>query len=395
MRRIILILLVGFCFTVSAQALDDTSSPRQDESVKTALGEKLKNLKNVAVRRQPKQTGKAKELNDEIVAKMSQLLPTANAYASDESLKLFSQDLKNWQDTAHDQKQHIPSGELVHAIDDAEEALASYTASLQKTERHTPDSPQATPVTLASLEGEVRSMRRDLDAEKGIVPPWALIAGMIATPLLALTLFAFALSSGNKSRRQFRDEFNLVAQTLTSVKSKQDEFRKEMETLKAADGDLFTRLAELSVEIGAVNDRIPREPFSSGDVVVVEPESEEGVQCATESSAFPISADAYLRKMQHYATVVKPDFQNGILVTDLENRGELVLIDDRAASDSSSFVVPRATQFQMKQDFYTYYDHYFDCERLASGPVWIVKPAIVDRVQDGWMLRTKGVLEVR
>ncbi len=99
--------------------------------------------------------------------------------------------------------------------------------------------------------------------------------------------------------------------------------------------------------------------------------------------------------MQRYATVVKPDFQNGILVADTENKGELVLVQDASISHDTLFIIPRATQFQMKQDFYTYYERYYDCERPASGTVWILDPAVVERVQGGWTLREKGVLEVR
>jgi hypothetical protein len=101
--------------------------------------------------------------------------------------------------------------------------------------------------------------------------------------------------------------------------------------------------------------------------------------------------------MNRFANVVKPDFQNGILVNDPEGDGELVLIRDPRVRDDTQplFVIPRATQFHTKQDFYTYYQKYYDCVRPTGGDVWIIGPAVVEKVTGGWQLREKGMLEVR
>ena len=116
-----------------------------------------------------------------------------------------------------------------------------------------------------------------------------------------------------------------------------------------------------------------------------------------EEPEFPVSADDYLGKMDRFANVVRPDFQNGILVNDPEGKGELMLIRDSRLADESQplFVVPRATQFQTKQDFYTYYEKYYDCVRPTAGDVWILGPAVVEKVTGGWRLREKGMLEIR
>jgi hypothetical protein len=101
--------------------------------------------------------------------------------------------------------------------------------------------------------------------------------------------------------------------------------------------------------------------------------------------------------MDRYALVVRPDFQNGILVNDPEGKGELVLIRDSRLPDETQplFVIPRATQFLNKQDFHTYYQKYYDCVRPSAGDVWIIDPAVVEKVTGGWQLREKGVLEIR
>jgi hypothetical protein len=94
---------------------------------------------------------------------------------------------------------------------------------------------------------------------------------------------------------------------------------------------------------------------------------------------------------------VRPDFQNGILVDDPQGKGELVLIRDSRLPEETQplFVIPRSTQFQTKQDFYTYYEKYYDCAKPSAGDVWIIDPAVVSTVHGGWQLREKGVLEVR
>jgi hypothetical protein len=101
--------------------------------------------------------------------------------------------------------------------------------------------------------------------------------------------------------------------------------------------------------------------------------------------------------MTRYANVVRPDFQNGLLVSAPDGKGELMLIRDSRTPDDTQplFVVPRATQFQTKQDFYTYYEKYYDCVRPSAGDVWIIDPAVVEKVSGGWQLREKGVLEIR
>jgi hypothetical protein len=114
-----------------------------------------------------------------------------------------------------------------------------------------------------------------------------------------------------------------------------------------------------------------------------------------EEPAFPAAAEDYLNRNRRSAVVVKPDFQNGILVQDAEGQGEFMLVRDHSAPDELLYVIPRTGYFQTKQDFLTYYAKYYECARPSAGAVWIVQPAVVDRVSGGWALREKGELEVR
>jgi hypothetical protein len=114
-----------------------------------------------------------------------------------------------------------------------------------------------------------------------------------------------------------------------------------------------------------------------------------------EEPSFPAAAEEYLNRNRRGAVVVKTDFQNGILVRDSEENGELVLVRDLDAPDELLYAVPRIGYFQTKQDFLNYYDRYYECSRPSAGTVWIVQPAVVDKVSGGWSLREKGELEVR
>ena len=112
---------------------------------------------------------------------------------------------------------------------------------------------------------------------------------------------------------------------------------------------------------------------------------------------FPISAESYLDQVRQIAMVVRPDFQKGILVGAPTGNGELVLIRNSSQSveRQTLFLLPRVTQFQTKQEFYTYYEKYYQCEKPSAGDVWIVEPATVSKVEGGWQLKKKGVLDIR
>ena len=116
-----------------------------------------------------------------------------------------------------------------------------------------------------------------------------------------------------------------------------------------------------------------------------------------EEPEFPVSVNEYLGKMSRYKNAVKLDFQNGILVNDPDNKDELFLIRDSRQPEETKalFLVPGAAQFHNKQDFEIYYAKYYECAKPTMGDVWIIGPAVVEKVPGGWQLREKGMLEVR
>jgi hypothetical protein len=222
------------------------------------------------------------------------------------------------------------------------------------------------------------------------------IAAIFGLVLLMFVIKALLKVSSDRTEARIASRLKPLA---SNVQKQHEDFAAQLSKLTNNQNDLRTRIDEFEVELKrvsrmareAANDGMRGRPLSS-PLPVSFRESVEKVE-----PVFPISIGDYLNRMQRSSNIVRPDFQNDILVSDPGGTGELVLIRDTAIPDDLQplFVVPRATQFQTKQDFYTYYQKYYECDRPSAGDVWIIDPAVVSRVSGGWQLREKGVLEVR
>jgi hypothetical protein len=224
----------------------------------------------------------------------------------------------------------------------------------------------------------------------------------IIAVLLVLVLLASALSYLWK-RSWKTIELNVgrvVVAHLAASREAQPDYAPKLSSLSSAQAEISSRLTELDTEVRSLA-RLVRESFSTRRSDGNPSYSGFSYQSHMQNVApkdepeFPVSAVDYLGKMNRFANVVRPDFQNGILVNDPDGTGELVLIRDSRDDTQPLFVVPSLTQFQTKQDFYTYYQKYYDCARPSAGDVWIIGPAVVERVAGGWQLREKGMLEIR
>jgi hypothetical protein len=223
--------------------------------------------------------------------------------------------------------------------------------------------------------------------------------------LLALVLIATVISYLWK-RAWKTVEFNIgrmVTAQVAAAREAQPDYAPKLSSLSSAQAEMSSRLNDLENEVRSLS-RLVRESLTTrrlernpsyGDGGGFTYHSHGVDAPPKDEPEFPVSAVDYLGKMNRFANVVRPDFQNGILVHDPDGDGELVLIRDSRDETQPLFVVPRATQFQTKQDFYTYYQKYYDCVRPSAGDVWIVGPAVVEKVAGGWQLREKGMLEIR
>jgi tetratricopeptide (TPR) repeat protein len=107
--------------------------------------------------------------------------------------------------------------------------------------------------------------------------------------------------------------------------------------------------------------------------------------------SFPILAAEYLDKIRARKIPCKAEPQRNLLVEDAE--GGFVLIAGGNGANHS-IVLPRSTVFSSKQDYYNYKD-YYDCEDPAAGEVFIIYPATVDKIEQGWKLAEVGRLRVK
>lgn len=126
------------------------------------------------------------------------------------------------------------------------------------------------------------------------------------------------------------------------------------------------------------------------------PEYEIPVQLVEEDVAqFPASASSLLTRLGAQSTILKSDPLKGMLVQDPDGRGQLVLMGNQGIANGQFYIVPRITRFQTKEDFYNHYEQFYDCQRPAAGEVWLHEPAIVEKVDGGWRLQNKGLIEIR
>ena len=225
----------------------------------------------------------------------------------------------------------------------------------------------------------------------------------IALGLVALAVLAFVVVFLWK-RSWKRLEINvarIVKAHANADRDGQPDYSSKFSSLSTTQAEINTKLTELDTEVRSlarfVRESLARRSDRNPSYGGSNHQSQVNDVSLKEEPEFPISAGDYLGKMNRFATVVRPDFQNGILVNDPDGTGELVLIRDSRLPDDTQplFVVPSTTQFHTKQDFYTYYQKYYECVKPSAGDVWIIGPAVVERVAGGWQLREKGMLEIR
>jgi len=105
--------------------------------------------------------------------------------------------------------------------------------------------------------------------------------------------------------------------------------------------------------------------------------------------AFPSLVANYLKRTRAANKVNATfDYETGAFVP-VED-GEFVVVTNQ----DQAFVLPRASKFSTKRDFYEFYQDYYHCPNPDAGDVQIVQPAFVKRSNGGWTLVATGMLDV-
>ena len=228
---------------------------------------------------------------------------------------------------------------------------------------------------------------------------WGLV--VIACVLVVVLIGMGLLHLRDQSRHHLEHHLGKAAAAQASTtREAQKEILDKLSSLSSAQSDTSSRLHDVHTEIRSLARLVRESSTGSGDhrlyASLASSYPQNDPSPPKDEPEFPVSAIDYLDKMTRFANVVRPDFQNGILVNDPDGTGELVVIRDSRQDDGRPlFLVPRHPQFQTKQDFYTYYEKYYECARPSAGDVWIIGPAVVEKVSGGWQLREKGLLEIR
>jgi hypothetical protein len=105
--------------------------------------------------------------------------------------------------------------------------------------------------------------------------------------------------------------------------------------------------------------------------------------------AFPSLVAGYLKRTRSANKVnVTFDYESGVFVP-VED-GEFVVV----TNTDQPVVLPRASKFSAKRDFYEFYQDYYHCPNPDAGDVQIIQPAFVSRAANGWTLVATGILDV-
>jgi TolA-binding protein len=384
LKNKLLLLLVLFCSLFGSSGIASAQTP--EEELKRSV-ERVKSISN---------------------SQTSALAEIAKQYFRQHpgEMDFTAPDFDGFVDALVTEKNRLPPEkrlELAKAVDELEKKYEAYTAKAADRSGK-PNQPNTSTSAGTSSQGKTDSHANDNKTGREVDTSWDLIdylvagAGIVAG-LLIIGALVFSLITLIGLRRATDEYFaSVLPQTIGGVKKRQDDLARQIEASAAVNKDINQRLADVQTEFRQMSRLLQqtaltsnRQPASPANY------SDRPPAPVSDMPVFPIAADDLLRQMHRKSVIVKRDFQNDMLVSDPDGKGELVLIRDSQIADEVQplFIVPSVTQFQMRQEYYNFYEKYYDCANPESGAVWIIDPAVVEKVAGGWQLREKGVLEVR
>ncbi len=190
-------------------------------------------------------------------------------------------------------------------------------------------------------------------------------------------------------------------QNLTDIRAEQKNFRKEINDLKETMLLLNDKVEKQDKFIQSLRNQLKtvnlNAPLAQPKKTPLQSQTyAEQPQFVKPEPQFPVSAENYLNKIGQSGEMATPDkFSEGLLVQDPNKDQEFIIVKDPTSADGLYYAVPKLTQFSTKSDYNLYYRSFYNCDEPSGGTVWIISPAIVQRVEGGWRSRDKGNLEVR
>ena len=107
--------------------------------------------------------------------------------------------------------------------------------------------------------------------------------------------------------------------------------------------------------------------------------------------AFPSSVASLRSGSRRNLPTLQFDPQLSLLT---ESAGGAYLLFENSGS-RSPIVVPNRTHISSKQDYYALYYELFNCDNPAGGEVFVLSPAIIEKLENGWALKEPGSIEIK
>jgi hypothetical protein len=282
------------------------------------------------------------------------------------------------------------------AADKADGEVATATQAVQTAQARVDEikigtKPQSSPIP---SDGD-RNERTNL----GLISTWIPLVVVTLPGLILLGIMSYLIL------RRIGDLRATTERYFGRLAGKQDERFQELKSSLSGLKDITTQLSNLDAELKRLSQIVGSEgakpPLSSpqsgehGDAPAEQIYHVRPIEIEDDIAQLPASANAFLARLSGEKPIMKYDPVKGLLVADPEGSGHLVLVQDQRVSGGMSYIVPAITRLQTKEEFYNHYEQYYDCYRPEDGEVWLQRLAVVEKVDGGWRLQEKGLLEIR
>lgn len=106
---------------------------------------------------------------------------------------------------------------------------------------------------------------------------------------------------------------------------------------------------------------------------------------------FPCSVATLRSSMRRQLTTLQFDPQSNLLT---ESAGGAYILLEGSKS-RLPIAVPNRSHLSSKEDYYSCYYELFNCDNAVAGEVFVLSPAVIEKVENGWVLREPGSIEIK
>lgn len=172
---------------------------------------------------------------------------------------------------------------------------------------------------------------------------------------------------------------NVIHQSLL-LERKTEAVQPRSGPVESAKDPSATRLSDNRLATSSTADSTSAGPLA--DIGVIPPSKYVEV---IRSSALPYKTIATTHDFRYPGKLVEAD------------DGRFLIVSFKDGNNPHSLALPKFDRLSGSDEFNYYYKAIFDCERPIGGDIYVIKPARMaeDTQQGGWMLHSRGKLEIR